>query len=309
MNDIFYVYALKYPDGTPFYIGKGKENRLDAHEKEAKMNKAPEFSANPQKINIIRKIWQNGGQVIKEKVVENLTEEQAFEIEIELIEKYGLRNHGGLLANLTYGGEGTSGFEYTWEQWEQLKQRAKQVGEVRKEDRQQKATEAYVTAYAKISKKLNAISARTEEEKRIIAEGYAEIMAYLARNIFHGSIRENEAKKGAWHIIRNLNTEVAFRYLVEEASKIGKIEAKRQAKEIKRFAINSNLFTEEKAEIIANEKAKTYVDRRYTGKYGRVLEEINKKDKSAQFLTEEDMNFIIEQALKYFLAGSLNKPH
>lgn len=304
MNKVFYVYVLKYPDGTPFYVGKGKGNRLDAHIKEAEMNKALEFIGNPQKISIIRKIWRNGGQVIKEKVVENLTEEQAFEIEIELIQKYGLRNHGGLLANLTYGGEGTSGYEYTWEQWEQLKQRAKQVGETRKEDRQQNATEPYVTAYAKISKKMNASSSRTEEEKRIIAEGYAEIMAYLSRNIFRGSMRENDAKKRAWHIIRDLNTKVAFKYLVEEASRIGKIEAKRQAKEIKRFAINSNLFTEEKAEIIANEKAKTYVDRRYTGKYGRVLEEINKRDKSAQFLTEEEINFIIEQALKYFPAGS-----
>jgi len=304
MNDVFYVYVLKYPNGTPFYVGKGKENRMNSHEQEARGNKATKFYANPQKISIIRKIWQNGEQVIKEKMVENLTEEQAFEIEIELIKKYGLQKHGGLLVNLTYGGEGTSGYQFTWEQWDQLKLRAKQVGEEQKESRQRKAEEAYVTAYAKISKKLNATSSMTEKEKRIIAEGYAEVMAYLARNIFRGSMRENKAKEEALHMIRDLDTEAAFKYLMEEASRIGKIEAKTQAKKIKHFAIKSNLFTEEEAEIIANEKAKTYSDRHYTGKYGGALKEIDNKYNSAHPLTEDSINSTIKQTLKYFLAGS-----
>lgn len=32
----YYTYMLAYPDGTPFYIGKGRGNRIYQHEEEAR---------------------------------------------------------------------------------------------------------------------------------------------------------------------------------------------------------------------------------------------------------------------------------
>jgi len=104
----FYVYALKRPDKfldnepQPFYIGKGKNNRLRDHFKLK--------GYNPYKDNIIRKLIRLELEIICEKITENLTEEEAFKKEIELIAFYGRRNNNtGILANMTNGGEGSSG--------------------------------------------------------------------------------------------------------------------------------------------------------------------------------------------------------
>lgn len=69
---------------TPYYIGKGKGNRVNQ----------------PHLINIPP----------KERIVfvaENLSEVSAYELEIELIAKYGRKDLGtGILRNQTSGGEG-----------------------------------------------------------------------------------------------------------------------------------------------------------------------------------------------------------
>lgn len=99
MSDSFYVYTLAYPDGTVFYVGKGTKNRLNAHEREARNGKQS------YKCHVIRKIWANGGEVVKTKVRENLTEADAYAYEIELISSYERRH----LTNMTNGGEGGEG--------------------------------------------------------------------------------------------------------------------------------------------------------------------------------------------------------
>jgi hypothetical protein len=89
MSNTYYVYAYLREDGTPYYIGKGKDKRITA----------PHNIAVPKESN--RRL----------KLSQNLTEEQAHQLEIELIAHYGRKDNGtGILRNLTDGGEGTSGW-------------------------------------------------------------------------------------------------------------------------------------------------------------------------------------------------------
>lgn len=94
MNN-FYVYTLAYPDETVFYVGKGSNGRIDQHEAQAKRG------VKSYKCNVIRQIWKDGGQVVKTKVQDSMTDEAAYLLEIDLIRMYG-REH---LTNLTNGGE------------------------------------------------------------------------------------------------------------------------------------------------------------------------------------------------------------
>jgi len=80
----FYVYAYLREDGTPYYIGKGQGYRI--HDKYGHILPRKE-----------RRI----------KVKENLFEDEALELEKELILKYGRKKYdkGGILINDSIGGE------------------------------------------------------------------------------------------------------------------------------------------------------------------------------------------------------------
>lgn len=74
----FYVYQYVREDGSPFYIGKGSKNRINESHSPWLDIPAPEFRV-----------------VIKD----NLTEEEAFNLELFLIKKYGRKIDGGILEN------------------------------------------------------------------------------------------------------------------------------------------------------------------------------------------------------------------
>lgn len=105
-ND-FYVYALFRMDREePFYVGKGRGDRLNDH------LKYPHRGENRHKSNIIRKCAAAGIEIQTRKLREGLSEEVAYQAEIEEIARIGRRPHGPLV-NRTDGGEGFRGLSRT----------------------------------------------------------------------------------------------------------------------------------------------------------------------------------------------------
>lgn len=94
----FYVYVLARPNGKPFYVGKGRSDRVFHHEREAKRGHKC------HKCNIIRKIWRQGGEVQRYTVFTTDDEKEALDHEIDLIAQH----KRGSLCNQTDGGEGAS---------------------------------------------------------------------------------------------------------------------------------------------------------------------------------------------------------
>jgi len=85
----YYTYAYLREDKTPYYIGKGKKERIySTHRK---------FKPPKDKSRIIF-------------LKQNLTEEEAFRHEVYMIAVFGRKDLGtGILHNRTNGGEGPSG--------------------------------------------------------------------------------------------------------------------------------------------------------------------------------------------------------
>lgn len=93
MSNTYYVYSLKDPRTKPakvFYIGKGTGSRATDHLKKIDETRKGKF---------IQEILDSGYSPVVAKIVEQLTEEQAFQIELELISSFGTVDTGGTLYN------------------------------------------------------------------------------------------------------------------------------------------------------------------------------------------------------------------
>jgi hypothetical protein len=86
----------------PFYIGKGKNFRINHHLQPKNLNK------NTIKNNIIKTIIKETDELpLHYKIFENLTFEESNTIEMDIIQHFGRMNLGsGILSNMTDGGEG-----------------------------------------------------------------------------------------------------------------------------------------------------------------------------------------------------------
>jgi hypothetical protein len=128
----YYVYALLDPrkpgifsfdgvrfDFEPFYVGKGSRSRVKWHVAHARRNPSP--MRGDHKGNKIRKILGEGLVPVELKVFSDLTEEEAFSKEVDLIALIGWVGAGGTLTNQTLGGEGPSGAVYTEERRAKLR--------------------------------------------------------------------------------------------------------------------------------------------------------------------------------------------
>jgi len=118
MENIYYVYVYMDPlkPGSysykglnfsflyePFYIGKGKKRRYLSHLNENNLNSNNTFMNNK-----LKKILKLVTEPFILKLYENLTEEDAYNIEIDLISKIGKRTKKqGPLTNLSDGGGGS----------------------------------------------------------------------------------------------------------------------------------------------------------------------------------------------------------
>lgn len=82
----FYVYELRRPNGTVFYVGMGCGHRVDNHEYLAARGKVgPRY-------DVIRQVWQSGHQIGKRIVYRNLERNAVRQEERRRILMYGLDN-------------------------------------------------------------------------------------------------------------------------------------------------------------------------------------------------------------------------
>ena len=89
---IFYVW-IRNDTNKVFYVGKGKKNRIN----DLSMR-------NKYFLNVVNKVGIDN--TTRKKIEENLTEQEAFDLEIYYIQHY--KEIGCELTNMTKGGEGSS---------------------------------------------------------------------------------------------------------------------------------------------------------------------------------------------------------
>ncbi len=101
-TNLFKVYLLCRPDGSPFYVGKDGSHRLLKHLSEARCGHRC------YKCHVIRKIWRTGGEVSYCVVLTTHDEVEAYAEEARQVALIGRAN----LTNRTDGGGGVRGRDW-----------------------------------------------------------------------------------------------------------------------------------------------------------------------------------------------------
>jgi hypothetical protein len=99
---MFYVYLLIDPKtNLPFYVGKGKGDRAKVHFRPSNLKQ------NTLKNNKIKSMLSENVEPIIQIIARNLTEQEAWSLEVSTIKKYGrIDLNSGILCNHTDGGDG-----------------------------------------------------------------------------------------------------------------------------------------------------------------------------------------------------------
>lgn len=158
MENKFYVYGLTNPlkENEYFYIGKGTGDRCLAHFKEKKV-------VNPHKTNTIKQILAAGLEVGVVKIKEDLTEDQAYLLEEELIAQYGRKDYDefGILTNICSSNRPPKLEDLPPEMQEEWRKRHKE-GNIRS---WQDGTRQFTEAMRDHLKKIHAIGGKAKCEK------------------------------------------------------------------------------------------------------------------------------------------------
>jgi hypothetical protein len=175
MNN-YYTYAYLREDGTPYYIGKGKEKRI------YKSNHNVRVPPKERRLFLKR----------------NLTEEEAFKHEIYMIFILGRKDLGtGILHNRTNGGEGTSGAVRSDEYKERVRQQMLNMSQKQREHLRQIALNMTKEQKNKISRSLmGTISPKREKYEITYLNGEKEIIVGLS--IF---CKERGYSRGTIHLL------------------------------------------------------------------------------------------------------------
>jgi hypothetical protein len=152
--EMYYIYSYLREDYSPYYIGKGKEQR--AYTKGRNEIKPPRDKS---RIKILK---------------DNLTEQEAFEVEKLYILMFGRKDNGtGILRNKTDGGDGASGRVDSEEtrRKKSIARTGKKVSQATCEKLRQNALGKTLSPEArmKLSQKLKGRKC-TEEHKRKVSE-------------------------------------------------------------------------------------------------------------------------------------------
>jgi NUMOD3 motif len=143
----YYVYQYLLENGIPYYIGKGKNNRIDVDHKH--------IALPPVERRII--------------VKDNLTNEEAKILEGELIVKYGRKIDGGILDNIKINQWAC--FDGWKHKLETIKKISKgNTGKVRTEEAKEKYRQPKTLEHAQNIRKANLGKTLTDETKQKIRE-------------------------------------------------------------------------------------------------------------------------------------------
>jgi hypothetical protein len=168
----FYTYAWLREDGTPYYIGKGKNDRA------------------------FRKGGPERSRVLLLK--QNCTEDEAFRHEKYMISVFGRKDIGtGILINLTEGGEGSSGYLHTEEAKQQMKG-------PKTDDHKQKLSEVRTKLWEdpEYRKKMTEINKRSRQEKEFKEkQRVAQLNRDPISNTKQKATKRKKWKREVWDLI------------------------------------------------------------------------------------------------------------
>lgn len=165
----------------PFYVGKGHNKRYLDHLKYSERKRKSYFRDKLLKIlsEFSKEDIENYILILRN----NLTEQEAFDLEKQLVEEIGRYNLGvGPLTNLTNGGEGTSGHIVSEE-------RKKQIAKANA------SRKFSIETRTKISKALTGIVRSKETRKKMSNANMGKKLSEQTRQKLSGRLRSEEARR------------------------------------------------------------------------------------------------------------------